>query len=469
MKNFNDENFLLQTRTAERLYHDYAKDLPIIDYHCHLDPSEIACDRIFENMTRLWLNGDHYKWRAMRAHGIDERYITGRDTPDWEKFLKWAETVPFTMRNPLYHWTHMELKRGFGIRELLEPKTAETIYGQCNDLLHQPGYSARGLVQKFGVEALCTTDDPADSLEHHATLVRDGYPVKVLPAWRADKSMAIEEPATYRKYVEKLSEVSGITIYSYTTLMEALRKRHDFFHAMGCRLSDHGLEEFYSLENTDAGTDAIFRRVMDGKQPDEKEIRQFKTAMLVEFGIMDWEKGWTQQFHYGALRNTNTRMFRRIGPDTGYDSIGDFTVAKNMSRFLDMLDSRDKLAKTIIYNLNPRDNEMVATMAGNFQDGRIPGKIQFGAAWWFLDQKDRMEKQINTLSLLGLISRFVGMLTDSRCFLSYSRHDYFRRTLCNLLGNDIEQGLLPAGEIDFIGSQIVQAVCYYNARDYFKF
>lgn len=469
MKHFNDENFLLLTRTAERLYYEYARDLPIIDFHCHLDPSEIACDRRFENMTRLWLYGDHYKWRAMRANGIDERYITGRDTSDWEKFLKWAETVPFTMRNPLYHWTHMELKGGFGIGELLEPKTAETIYKLCNDLLQQPGYGARGLIQKFRVEALCTTDDPADSLEHHATLARDCYPVKMLPTWRPDKSMAVENPEIYRKYVEKLSEVSGITIHSYTTLMEALRKRHDFFHAMGCRLSDHGLEEFYAQEYTGTSTDAIFRRVLDGKRPDEKEICQFKTVMLVEFGIMDWEKGWTQQFHYGALRNTNTRMFHAIGPDTGYDSIGDFTVAKNMSRFLDMLDSRDKLTKTIIYNLNPRDNEMVATMAGNFQDGRIPGKIQFGAAWWFLDQKDGMEKQINTLSLLGLLSRFVGMLTDSRSFLSYSRHDYFRRTLCDLIGKDIEQGLLPAGEIDFIGRQIIQAVCYINARDYFKF
>lgn len=469
MKHFNDDNFLLQNRTAERLYHEYAKDLPIIDFHCHLDPSEIANDRRFENMTRIWLNGDHYKWRAMRANGIDERYITGRETSDWEKFLKWAETVPFTMRNPLYHWTHMELKGSFGIGELLGPETAETVYRQCNDLLQQPGYSARGLIQKFGVEVLCTTDDPADSLEHHAKVARDGFPVKVLPAWRPDKAMALEEPGVYRNYIEKLSEVSGVTIHTFQTLIEALRLRHDFFHSMGCRLSDHGLEEFYAEDYTEAGTDAVFRRVMDGKHPDKQEIRQFKTAMLVEFGIMDWEKGWTQQFHYGALRNNNSRMFRTIGPDTGYDSIGDPAVAGNMSRFLDMLDSRDKLTKTILYNLNPRDNEMVATMAGNFQEGRIPGKIQFGSAWWFLDQKDGMEKQLNALSLQGLLSRFVGMLTDSRSFLSYSRHQYFRRTLCNLIGNDMEQGLLPASEIDFIGRQVVQAVCYYNARNYFTF
>jgi glucuronate isomerase len=363
----------------------------------------------------------------------------------------------------------MELKGSFGIGELLGPETAETVYRQCNDLLQQPGYSARGLIQKFGVEVLCTTDDPADSLEHHAKLARDGFPVKVLPAWRPDKAMALEEPGVYRNYIEKLSEVSGVTIHTFQTLIEALRLRHDFFHSMGCRLSDHGLEEFYAEDYTEAGTDAVFRRVMDGKHPDKQEIRQFKTAMLVEFGIMDWEKGWTQQFHYGALRNNNSRMFRTIGPDTGYDSIGDPAVAGNMSRFLDMLDSRDKLTKTILYNLNPRDNEMVATMAGNFQDGRIPGKIQFGSAWWFLDQKDGMEKQLNALSLQGLLSRFVGMLTDSRSFLSYSRHQYFRRTLCNLIGNDMEQGLLPASEIDFIGRQVVQAVCYYNARNYFTF
>ncbi len=443
MEQFNDENFLLQTKAARRLYHDYARELPIIDFHCHLDPTEIARDRQFENMTRVWLNGDHYKWRAMRANGIDERFITGTETTDWEKFEKWAQTVPYTMRNPLYHWTHMELKSAFGIKELLNSESAERIYLQCNERLAEKDFSARGLIKKFGVETLCTTDDPADSLEHHRKIAADGFAVKVLPAWRPDKAMAVEDPAAYKKYVEKLAEVSGVDIRSFDTLIEALRVRHAYFGEHGCRLSDHGIEEFFAEEYTPAGVETVFRKVMSGKEPGVQEIRMFKTAMLTEFGIMDWETGWTQQFHYGALRNNNTRMFRRIGPDTGYDSIGDFTVARNMSRFLDGLDSRDKLAKTIIYNLNPGDNEMVATMAGNFQDGRIPGNIQFGAAWWFLDQKDGMEKQLNTLSLLGLLSRFVGMLTDSRSFLSYARHDYFRRTLCNLLGNDMEQGLLP--------------------------
>ncbi len=405
----------------------------------------------------------------MRANGIDERFITGTETTDWEKFEKWAQTVPYTMRNPLYHWTHMELKSAFGIKELLNSESAERIYLQCNERLAEKDFSARGLIKKFGVETLCTTDDPADSLEHHRKIAADGFAVKVLPAWRPDKAMAVEDPAAYKKYVEKLAEVSGVDIRSFDTLIEALRVRHAYFGEHGCRLSDHGIEEFFAEEYTPAGVETVFRKVMSGKEPGVQEIRMFKTAMLTEFGIMDWETGWTQQFHYGALRNNNTRMFRRIGPDTGYDSIGDFTVARNMSRFLDGLDSRDKLAKTIIYNLNPGDNEMVATMAGNFQDGRIPGKIQFGAAWWFLDQKDGMEKQLNTLSLLGLLSRFVGMLTDSRSFLSYARHDYFRRTLCNILGNDIEQGLLPVSETEFIGKQIVQAVCYRNALEYFKF
>ncbi|MFA5301297.1 MAG: glucuronate isomerase [Bacteroidales bacterium] len=469
MKQFNDENFLLQTKTAQRLYHDYARELPIIDFHCHLDPAEIANDRQFENMTRVWLNGDHYKWRAMRANGVDERYITGKDTTDWEKFRKWAQTVPYTMRNPLYHWTHMELRSGFGITELLNPQTAEGIYRECNEWLGKKDYSARGLIQKYGVETLCTTDDPVDSLEHHRKIAADGFPVKVLPAWRPDKAMAIEDPLTFREYVEKLAAVSGIDILSFDTLIEALRVRHAYFGEHGCRLSDHGIEEFFAEEYTASSVESVFQIAMSGKKPGVQEIRMFKTAMLTEFGIMDWETGWTQQFHYGALRNNNSRMFRTIGPDTGYDSIGDFTVSRNMSRFLDGLDSRDKLTKTIIYNLNPRDNEVVATMAGNFQDGLIPGKIQFGAAWWFLDQKDGMEKQINTLSLLGLLSRFVGMLTDSRSFLSYARHDYFRRTLCNLLGNDMEQGLLPSGETEFIGREIVQAVCYRNALEYFKF
>ncbi len=470
MKNFNDENFLLQTPVAQRLYHDYAEGLPIIDYHCHLNPEYVASDHRFENLSKIWLEGDHYKWRAMRANGVEERFCTGSDTTDWEKFEKWAQTVPYTMRNPLYHWTHLELKTAFGETRLLNPSTAREIYDRCSEMLQQPGFSARGLMKRYNVEVVCTTDDPVDSLEHHIRLKSDGFGVKVLPTWRPDKAMAVEDPIAYKAYVDTLAEVSGVGIKSFGDLMSALKVRHDFFAQAGCRLSDHGLGEFYAEPCTQAEADVIFSRVYAGTRLGNADIAKFKTAMLVEFAVMDHDAGWTQQFHYGALRNNNSRMMAMLGPDTGFDSIGDFTVGEKMSRFFDMLASRDKLGKTIIYNLNPRDNELVATMAGNFQDGRYgAGKIQFGSGWWFLDQKDGMEKQMTALSNLGLISRFVGMLTDSRSFLSYPRHEYFRRTLCNLLGNDIEQGLLPASEIDFIGREIVGKVCYGNAREYFGF
>lgn len=468
MKNFNDDNFLLQTKTAERLYHEHAAKMPIIDYHCHLIPEYIARNHQFANLSKIWLEGDHYKWRAMRTNGVDERYCTGKDTSDWEKFEKWAETVPYTMRNPLYHWTHLELKTAFGVNKLLNPGTAKEIYDECTAKLQTPEYSCRGLMLKYHVETVCTTDDPVDSLEHHLKIKQDGFQVKVLPTWRPDKAMAVENPADYRVYLEKLSAVSGVTINKFADLLTALRKRHDFFAEVGCRLSDHGIEEFYAEDYTQAEIEATFDKVYGGKALTHEEILKFKTAMMVEFAVMDWEKGWTQQFHYGAIRNNNTRMFRQLGPDTGFDSIGDFTVAKAMSKFLDKLDVMDKLTKTIIYNLNPRDNELIATMIGNFQDGRIAGKLQFGSGWWFLDQKDGMEKQMNALSVLGLLSRFVGMLTDSRSFLSYPRHEYFRRTLCNLLGNDVENGLLPASEIGFIG-QMVEDICYNNAKRYFNF
>lgn len=468
MKNFNDDNFLLQTKTAERLYHEHAAKMPIIDYHCHLIPEYIARNHQFANLSKIWLEGDHYKWRAMRTNGVDERYCTGKDTSDWEKFEKWAETVPYTMRNPLYHWTHLELKTAFGVNKLLNPGTAKEIYDECTAKLQTPEYSCRGLMLKYHVETVCTTDDPVDSLEHHLKIKQDGFQVKVLPTWRPDKAMAVENPADYRAYLEKLSAVSGVTINKFADLLTALRKRHDFFAEVGCRLSDHGIEEFYAEDYTQAEIEAIFDKVYGGKALTHEEILKFKTAMMVEFAVMDWEKGWTQQFHYGAIRNNNTRLFRQLGPDTGFDSIGDFTVAKAMSKFLDKLDTMDKLTKTIIYNLNPRDNELIATMIGNFQDGRIAGKLQFGSGWWFLDQKDGMEKQMNALSVLGLLSRFVGMLTDSRSFLSYPRHEYFRRTLCNLLGNDVENGLLPASEIGFIG-QMVEDICYNNAKRYFNF
>ena len=468
MKQFLDDNFVLQNETAEYLYHQHAKHLPIIDYHCHLDPKLVAEDYQFDNLGEIWLGGDHYKWRAMRTNGVDERYCTGKDTTDWEKFEKWAETVPYTMRNPLYHWTHLELKTAFGVTKILKPETAKEIFDDCTAKLRTPQFSARGLMKHYNVEAVCTTDDPIDSLEYHLALKNEGFSVKVLPTWRPDKAMAVEIPDAFRGYVEKLSEVSGVAISNFSDLITALRKRHDFFASVGCKLSDHGIEEFYAEDYTQSEIDVIFNKVYGGKELTHEEIIKFKSAMLVEGAIMDWEKGWTQQFHYGAIRNNNTRLFKKLGPDTGFDSIGDFTIAKAMSKFLNRLDTDNKLAKTIIYNLNPRDNDLIATMIGNFQDGSVAGKIQFGSGWWFLDQKTGMEAQMNSLSNLGLLSRFVGMLTDSRSFLSYPRHEYFRRILCNLIGTDVEQGLLPSSELDFLG-KLVENVSYYNAKEFFKF
>jgi glucuronate isomerase len=466
MKAFMDDSFMLQNKSAERLYHEFAKDLPIIDYHCHLPPGEIAGDRKFANMTKIWLDGDHYKWRAMRASGVDEKYCTG-NAPDEEKFMKWAETVPHTLRNPLYHWTHMELRRPFGITRLLDPSSAAEIYGRCNELLGEPGFSARNIMTRMKVELVCTTDDPTDRLEHHIRIKDDGFKVRVLPTFRPDKSMAVENPQNYLSYLEKLEEASGISISSYDDLLDSLRSRHDFFHRQGCRLSDHGLETFYAEEYSSQEIPGIFSKIRSGREISWPEILKFKSALLFEFGLMNHEKGWTQQFHIGALRNNSGRMFRRLGPDKGFDSIGDFSVARPMSRFFDRLDSDNRLARTILYNLNPADNAVMATMAGNFNDGSVPGKMQYGSGWWFLDQKDGMESQINTLSNMGLLSRFVGMLTDSRSFLSYPRHDYFRRILCNLVGTDIEKGEVPA-DFDLAG-RMIENICYYNARSYFGF
>jgi len=468
MKQFMDDNFVLQTETAQQLYHEHAKKQAIIDYHCHLDPKMIAQDRRFDNLGQIWLEGDHYKWRAMRANGINERYITGKDSSDWEKFEKWAETVPYTIRNPLFHWTHLELKTAFGVNKILKPETAKEIYDECTALLQKPEFSARGLMKHYRVETVCTTDDPIDSLEYHIALKKEGFEVKVLPTWRPDKAMAVEIPADYRTYIEKLSAVSGITIHKLEDLLEALKIRHDFFASVGCKLSDHGIEEFYAEDYTFNEIDAIFNKVYGGTSLTQAEIIKFKSCLLVEFAKMDWEKGWTQQFHYGVIRNSNTRMLNKIGPDTGYDSIGDWNTAKSLAKFLNTLASEDKLTKTILYNLNPRDNEMIATMIGNFQDGSIAGKIQFGSGWWFLDQRIGMEAQMNSLSVLGLLSRFVGMLTDSRSFISYPRHEYFRRILCNLIGNDVEQGLLPTSELPFL-RQLVEDVSYNNAKRYFEF
>ena len=422
MKNFMDENFLLETATAQDLYHNHAAKMPIIDYHCHLAPKMVADDHRFKTLTEIWLGGDHYKWRAMRTNGINERFITGKDTSDWEKFQKWAETVPYTMRNPLYHWTHLELKTAFDIHKLLNPQTAKEIYDECNEKLAQPGFSARGFMSRFKVEVVCTTDDPVDTLEHHIRTRESGFGIKMLPTWRPDKAMAVESPDTFRAYINILSEVSGVNISSFDDLVAALRKRHQFFEAQGCKLSDHGIEEFFAEDYTETEIKAIFRKVYGGATLTAGEILKFKSAMMIVFGEMDAETGWTQQFHYGAIRNNNTVMFNRIGPDTGFDSIGEFATAQAMSRYFNKLNSAGKLARTILYNLNPCANEMIATMIGNFQDGTVIGKMQFGSGWWFLDQKDGMEKQMNALSALGLLSRFVGMLTDSRSFLSYPRH-----------------------------------------------
>ncbi len=468
MKAFMDDNFVLQTETAQQLYHEHAKKQPIIDYHCHLDPKQIAEDRKFDNLGQIWLEGDHYKWRAMRTNGIDERFCTGKDTTDWEKFEKWAETVPYTMRNPLYHWTHLELKTAFGVTKLLNPNTAKEIYDECTAKLRTSEYSARGLMKKYDVRAICTTDDPIDSLEYHIALKKEGFAIKVLPTWRPDKATAVEVPADFRAYMEKLSAVSGVSIGKFADLLQALRVRHDFFASVGCKLSDHGIEEFYAEDYTEAEIEAIFNKVYGGKSLTKEEILKFKSAMLVEGARMDWEKGWTQQFHYGAIRNNNTRLFKQLGADTGFDSIGDFNTGKAMSKFLNKLDTDNQLAKTILYNLNPRDNDLISTMIGNFQDGSVAGKIQFGSGWWFLDQKKGMEDQMNSLSALGLLSRFVGMLTDSRSFLSYPRHEYFRRILCNLIGNDVEQGLLPASELPFLG-KMVEDISYNNANKFFGF
>ncbi len=460
------ENFLLQTEASRRLYFDYAEQMPVIDYHNHLSPADIATDKIFPNLTQAWLNGDHYKWRAMRANGVSEDYCTGAQ-PDEEKFKQWAATVPYTIRNPLFHWTHLELKRYFDVDELLTPETAASVYRHCNERLQEPGSSVRGLLQKMRVKVLCTTDDPVDSLGFHRQIAVDSIGIQVLPAFRPDKAMAVENTAAFNAYVAQLEQVADVSIGNFRDFLDALKKRHDFFAEMGARVSDHGLEEMYAEEYTEQEISGIFDRIRRGALLEVPDIRKFKSAMLVHFGIWDWEKNWTQQFHLGPLRNNNSRMFRQMGADTGWDSIGDLPQGRALSKFLDRLDSGNQLAKTILYNVNPADNELFATMVGNFNDGSVAGKVQWGSGWWFLDQKDGMERQINALSNMGLLSRFVGMLTDSRSFLSFPRHEYFRRILCNLIGRDMENGEIPM-DYAWIGG-IVEDICYHNARKYFGF
>ena len=466
MKAFLDQDFLLQSATAQTLYHQYAAAMPIIDYHNHLVPQQIADDHQFDNITQAWLYGDHYKWRAMRAHGVDEKYITG-NASDEEKFMKWAETVPYTMRNPLYHWTHLELQRYFGVTEVLNSASAKRIYDHCAALLKTPEYSVKNLLLKMNVKVLCTTDDPIDDLGYHKQIKASGYAIKVLPTFRPDKAMAVDDIATFNAYVKSLAQVVGYGIQDLSTYKKAIGERHDYFHACGGRLSDHGLEHIYAEDYTEEQIAKIFGQLISGANVSDHEKWQFKSAMLVYFAHLDHAKGWTQQFHLGALRNNNARLLGSLGPDTGFDSIGDFEQAKPLSKFLNHLDSTNQLAKTILYNLNPGDNELLATMTGNFQDGTIVGKMQFGSSWWFLDQKDGMESQMNALSNMGLLSHFVGMLTDSRSFLSFPRHEYFRRILCNLMGQDVENGELPA-DMEWLG-KLVKDISYTNASEFFNF
>jgi glucuronate isomerase len=466
---FLDEDFLLSTESSRQLYHEYATGMPIFDHHCHLPVRDVAENRRFENLTRIWLAGDHYKWRAMRTQGIEERLITG-DASDWEKFQAWAITVPSTVRNPLYHWTHMELKDPFGITgTLLSPATARGIYERAGELLAEESFRARGLLEHFRVEVLCTTDDPVDDLQHHRRLAEElaagTIGVRVLPTFRPDRAMAIESPKLFISWVVRLEQAADLLIGDYAAFLEALRRRHAYFHERGCRLSDHGLEQPYAAEYTDSEVAEIFQTLRSGGRASPEEALTFKSAVLHELAVMDAEAGWTQQLHFGAIRNLSSRMLAALGPDTGFDAIGDFEIARPLARFLDRLDREGRLARTILYVLNPRDNEMAASILGCFQDGSIAGKMQFGSAWWFNDQLDGMTRQLEALSNLGLLSRFVGMLTDSRSFLSYSRHQYFRRLMCDLFGRDVEAGLLPR-DLPHLGG-IIRDICWGNAGRYF--
>ena len=465
MKPFIHEDFILTNKTALRLYHQYAENQPIIDFHCHLSPAMICDDRQFENLTRAWLEGDHYKWRAMRTNGINEKFCTGNGS-DPEKFSKWAETVPFTAGNPLYHWTHLELARYFGISELLSPSTAKEIYEKTSALLRTREFSTRSMMRKMNVEIICTTDDPADNLEYHKKL-RDSFEIKVLPAFRPDNVVKTEDPAKFKSYIEKLGEAVGKEIRSFDDLIESLDGRHKFFHEMGARLSDHGLDRFYFDSFTASEADIIFKKLLKGETLSCGESEKYKTAVMTELCRMNHKRGWTQQFHVGAMRNNNARMFRQMGPDTGWDSIGVPQDALKMSRFLSSLDITEQLAKTILYNLNPADNEMMIAMAGNFNDGSTPVKVQYGAAWWFLDQKNGMEKHLRDLASLALLGRFVGMVTDSRSFLSYPRHEYFRRIVCNYVGEEVEKGMIP--EEEQLLKRMIEGISYKNAKEYFGF
>jgi glucuronate isomerase len=465
MNKFLDENFLLQSKTAQKLYHEFAAEMPVIDYHCHLSPELIANDHRFQNLTQAWLYGDHYKWRVMRANGIDESYCTG-NKPDDQKFLKWAETVPYTLRNPLYHWTHLELQRYFDVHDILNEHSAEKIYEACSAKLQTPEFSVRNLLKKMNVKVVCTTDDPVDDLRHHQKIKNDGFEIRVLPAFRPDKAMAVDNVVDFNKYISLLEMASNISVNTYHQFLDALKQRHDFFVSMNCSVSDQGLEHIYAEDYTATEVEYAFASIRSGKEVSPSEKLKLKSDLLYQVALWNHEKGWVQQYHLGPIRNNNSRLMRWCGADAGCDSIGDFPQARTLSKFLDRLDSSNQLAKTILYNVNPADNALMATMAGNFNDGTVKGKIQYGAAWWFLDQEDGIIKQLNALSNMGLLSRFVGMLTDSRSFLSFPRHEYFRRVLCNLMGNEIEEGKLPH-DIEWTG-KVISDICYNNAATYFS-
>ena len=464
---FCDKNFLLSNPVARELFHGTAAGQPIIDYHCHLLPRDLAEYRVFKNLHEPWLEGDHYKWRAMRANGVPERLITGKDSTPREKFQAWAATVPHTLRNPLFQWTHLELRRYFGIQTLLDPATASSVWEEANRLLAQPGWSARGLVERMNVEIICTTDDPADSLEHHQALARSGWRVKVLPAFRPDQALRAAQPERFKPWTQRLSQAAGAGADTFKGFLKALAQRHAFFHDRGGRLSDHGLNQMPALDCTERQAAAIFSAALKGLAAGAEDAERFATFMMEFFGALDAEKGWTKQLHLGACRDPNTRMAALLGADTGCDAIGDFPQAAGLARYLDRLSSRNQLPKMIIYNLNPADNHLFAAMPGSFQDGSVPGKLQYGSSWWFLDQEDGIRAQLNALSNLGLLNRFVGMLTDSRSFLSYPRHEYFRRILCDLLGADVATGRLPDRR-DWL-KNLVADVCYRNAKNYFQF
>lgn len=469
MKNpFIHDNFLLQNKSARELYHTFAQDQPIIDYHCHLPPEEIVEDTQYRNLTHIWLNGDHYKWRAMRTCGVPEKYITG-EASDKDKFLAWAKTVPKTLKNPLYHWTHMELKNPFGITDrLLNEETAPSIWEECNEMLKSPEFSSRGLLKHNRVKVVATTDDPTDELHYHKKLrSEDVDDFIMVPTFRPDRGMEIENGDEFRAWVEKLSGTADHPVSDFSDYLEALKKRHDTFHELGCRASDHGTDQPYAESYTEKEVDQTFSKVMNGGPATEEEVRKFKSAFLYHCGVMDAQKGWVYQLHIGAIRNNNSRMLEKLGRDTGFDSIGDFDIARPLARLLDHLDSEDNLPKTILYNNNPTDNELFATMLGNFQDGTVPGKLQHGPPWWFLDQKDGIEAHATSLSNMGILSEFIGMTTDSRSFLSFPRHEYYRRVLCNILGQDIENGIIP-DDLEMVGS-LIRDICYQNAKNYFNF